>query len=553
MPVDSKINKFRKRAKISRTGHEGRAHPHDLHASMRESVDLTPLPGPRGSAEASDEIDRNFGDAMNFPASTQDSTALEPLQGEMIDSFDAVAKSPEDLTVREMRRAGLTSEMIWETVAARHKKAKSSRPASLQMPPYYHIGGERAEPPRGRKRTFEAGNESSLRSSPSSVSSRSSSSRPSQPYRPSLIGPGDGGESVRRTAGGGLAVPTTVGERGGGSAPAQRRNLSPAHGDKHATYRSVVMGRGGAASGKPAAGGGSMVPATVGERGGGAALAQRHNLSPAHGNSANTYQGIEGVQSEAASGEHAAAGGPAEPASLESDQARYLFKHNPQLWLIQSLLKQLAPEEMWAQLTETLYSPTSGEGSVDGARGEPAARGGPTGPATVGERGSGAAPAQRRNLSPTRGPDPTTHRSEVAAQSGASSGELAASGEPAISKYHSLPAHVTEPYQHTPVNYEPFTPTSCEVNEDAGAKDGNIPTAESFAPPSRSAGKRQGRAASPPQSVQSAAGRVTGPSGFVPLAGGHGPCWFSRLYPGKCGPLWQWTTASPIPSETAHR
>jgi hypothetical protein len=48
--------------------------------SMRESVDLTPLPGPSGLAEASDEIDRNSEVTMNFPASTQVSTALEPLQ-----------------------------------------------------------------------------------------------------------------------------------------------------------------------------------------------------------------------------------------------------------------------------------------------------------------------------------------------------------------------------------------------------------------------------------------------------------------------------------------
>jgi hypothetical protein len=127
------------------------------------------------------------------------------------------------------------------------------------------------------------------------------------------------------------------------------------------------------------------VPARAGDRGGGAAPAQRRNLSPAHGNSANAYQGLEGAPNEAASGEHAATGGPAEPAFSESDQARYLFKNNPQLWLIQSLLKQLSPEDMWAQLTEQPHSPTSGEGSVDGARGEPAARDGPAGPATVGE------------------------------------------------------------------------------------------------------------------------------------------------------------------------
>jgi hypothetical protein len=162
MPLDSKLYKCRKRAKLSRASHDWRARSYNIHASMRESVDLTPLPGPRGSAEASDEIDRISEVVMNFPTSKQDSTALEPLLGEMIDNFygDAVAKLPEGLTVREMRRAGLTSETIWETVAARRKKkATGSRPASLQMPPYYHVGGERAEPPRGKKRAFAAGDE----------------------------------------------------------------------------------------------------------------------------------------------------------------------------------------------------------------------------------------------------------------------------------------------------------------------------------------------------------------------------------------------------------
>ncbi len=66
MPVGSKINKFRKRARNSRTDHEGRAHPHDLHASVRESVDLTPLPGPSGMAEASEATDRNIEIDTNF-------------------------------------------------------------------------------------------------------------------------------------------------------------------------------------------------------------------------------------------------------------------------------------------------------------------------------------------------------------------------------------------------------------------------------------------------------------------------------------------------------
>ncbi len=188
--------------------------------------------------------------------------------------------------------------------------------------------------------------------------------------------------------GGELAVSATVGERGGKSAPAQRSNLSPAHGDKQPTNRDVLVERSGAASGEPAAGSG------------------------------------------------------------------------------------------------------------------------PTGPATVGKRGGGAASAQRRNLSPARGTGPTTLRGEVAAQRGAFSGELAASGEPAISKNHSLPTHVTGPHQHTPVDYEMLTPvlspTARNEDEAAEARDRNIlrrleTGAEWFAPPSRSAGMWQGRPALCPQ------------------------------------------------------
>jgi hypothetical protein len=79
MPLDRELNKSRKRAKISRADRDGRAHRHDLHASMRESVNLTPLPGPSGVAEASEATDRNSEVVMNFPASTQDSIVLEPL------------------------------------------------------------------------------------------------------------------------------------------------------------------------------------------------------------------------------------------------------------------------------------------------------------------------------------------------------------------------------------------------------------------------------------------------------------------------------------------
>jgi hypothetical protein len=156
------------------------------------------------------------------------------------------------------------------------------------------------------------------------------------------------------------------------------------------------------------------------------------------------------------------------------------------------------------------------------ASGEPAAGSGPTGPATKGRRDGGAAPAQRRNLSPARGNGPTTLRSEMAARGGTFSGELAASGEPDNSKYHSLPAYVTEPYQHTPVDYEEMlTPVlspfarNLEEAPKPWDRDIDIPRrletrAEWFAPPSRSAGMWQGRPALPPRTAKAFQGEWPG-------------------------------------------
>jgi hypothetical protein len=79
MPLDRELNKGRKRAKISRADREERSRRSDFHASVRESVNLTPLPGPSGVTEASEATDRNSEVVMNFPASTQDSIVLEPL------------------------------------------------------------------------------------------------------------------------------------------------------------------------------------------------------------------------------------------------------------------------------------------------------------------------------------------------------------------------------------------------------------------------------------------------------------------------------------------
>ncbi len=142
---------------------------------------------------------------------------------------NAASSSPVALLAREMRRAGLTDEVREEKAAAREAKAMKARLASRQVPPYYCVGDEGAEPNRGRKRTFEGRNEPSSRSSSSDENSRSSDSRATQPSRVSIIGLGDGGKSVRLIAEGELAVSATVRERGGGAAPAQRHNRSPAH------------------------------------------------------------------------------------------------------------------------------------------------------------------------------------------------------------------------------------------------------------------------------------------------------------------------------------
>jgi hypothetical protein len=215
MPLDRELNKGRKHAKISRADRDGRSRRNDFHAIVRESVSLTPLPGPSGVAEATEATDRNSEVVLNFPASTQDSIVLEPLQGEMSDNFqsDAAESSSVALTAREMRRAELTDEVREEKAAAREAKARKARLASLQVPPYYCVGGEGVEPNRGRKRTFEGRNEPSSRSSSSDDSSRSSDSRANQPSRATIIGLGDGGESVGLTAEGELAVSSTVGER----------------------------------------------------------------------------------------------------------------------------------------------------------------------------------------------------------------------------------------------------------------------------------------------------------------------------------------------------
>ncbi len=55
----------------------------------------------------------------------------------------------------------MTDEAREEKAAAREAKARKARLASLQVPPYYCVGGIGAEPNCGRKRTFEGRNEPS--------------------------------------------------------------------------------------------------------------------------------------------------------------------------------------------------------------------------------------------------------------------------------------------------------------------------------------------------------------------------------------------------------
>ncbi len=73
------------------------------------------------------------------------------------------------------------------------------------------------------------------------------------------------------------------------------------------------------------------------------------------------------------------------------------------------------------------------------ASGKHATVGRPAVPATLGKGWGGSAPAQRNNLSLV---------------------------------YHSFPVHVPRPYEFTPVDYEPYSPTSWEGNDDAGANEG---------------------------------------------------------------------------------
>jgi hypothetical protein len=49
------------------------------------------------------------------------------------------------------------------------------------------------------------------------------------------------------------------------------------------------------------------------------------------------------------------------------------------------------------------------------------------------------------------------------------------------------------PYESTPVDYEPYNPTSWEGDEDAGAKHDRVPPVESFTPPLRRAKRAQHR------------------------------------------------------------
>ncbi len=122
-------------------------------------------------------------------------------------------------------------------------------------------------------------------------------------------------EGARRTEEGELAMSATMGERGGRVAPAQRSNFSPAHSNSRATYKDVLVERSEAASSEPAAGSGPTGPATEGKRGGGAAPAQRRNLSPARANGPTTRTGDDKVVARggAFSGEPAASGDPAIP------------------------------------------------------------------------------------------------------------------------------------------------------------------------------------------------------------------------------------------------
>jgi hypothetical protein len=147
----------------------------------------------------------------------------------------------------------------------RTKERADPRHTILPLPPHYHVRGEMAVLVSGRKRAFAALDETIAYSSFSGCSASTDSSRPPRPRRLTFLGLEDGGVSAIHTSRGGPAMPTTGGDRGGGFAPAHRRNLEPAHNNYQTLSKAIAAARQRNASGGNTAGSRPTVPTQEGE------------------------------------------------------------------------------------------------------------------------------------------------------------------------------------------------------------------------------------------------------------------------------------------------
>ncbi len=139
-----------------------------------------------------------------------------------------------------------------------------------------------------RKRPITALDETAAFSSVSNGSASTDSSRPPRFCRSTKLELEDERGSARHTSRGGPAMPTTGGDRGGGLAPAHRRNLEPAHSYKQTLSKVIAAARQRNASSGNTAGSRLSVPTQEGESWGGSAPAPSNNFYLALGN--NYYE-----------------------------------------------------------------------------------------------------------------------------------------------------------------------------------------------------------------------------------------------------------------------
>jgi hypothetical protein len=257
---------------------------------MHES-DISELePEPQGSGEALEESGEVIKDPDNSPAIAQDSTSLEPLAGELLgDAPGAEDEAPQQYGPKRMRESGMSSEAVMRVCIERCKELAGPRHTILSMPPHYHVRGERAVLVSGRKRPITALDETPEFSSVGDDSvSTEALGRPDSAVLQSWIGKMNGEAPETPQVVSQRCLPLNEGDRGGGFAPAHRRNLDAAHSNNQALFEVIAAARQRNASSGNAAAGRPSMPAQEGESWGGSAPAQSNNFNPAPGN--NYYE-----------------------------------------------------------------------------------------------------------------------------------------------------------------------------------------------------------------------------------------------------------------------